>query len=130
MYVPYPGEVVNKDGCCPVPLFGEFSLELSNEGNICADYLINRHTFTRFCSLEIGLPSLWDSFICQGFFIIAQTRHPVHVGGLILERYLGIHPILRIKAACQMQDVQGSSATESVQLICHLFQVLLSPPLS
>ena len=71
VYVPDPGEVVNKDGCCPLSTFGEFSLELSNEANLGNDHLINRCTFTTFCSFEnMSAITCWSfcspCFLCHG----------------------------------------------------------------
>ena len=81
-----------------------------------------------FIALKKGLPLLWDSFIHHYFFVIAPKWHPAHLGGLTFERYLVISPNFLAIAVCQMKDVQDSSASISVQLVCHLVQVL-DPPL-
>ena len=117
--------MINKDNCCSLSPSGQFSLELSNQPNLCADHLINGHTFTRCCSLEDRYVVTLGWFVLHDFFMAPKYMFVAWAWRGAWE----FCPILPIKAACQMQYVQGGNAIESVQLICHLLWVLLSPPL-
>ena len=62
--------MVNIDGYCPAPPLGLFSLALSHEPNLHADYLMNRYSLG-FVALKIGLLSLLGCFVHHGFFVMA-----------------------------------------------------------
>ena len=69
-----------------------------------------------FIVLKMGLPSLWDSFICHGFLSWLQKDIQHMLVAWPWRDTWGFHLTLLITAACQMRDVWGGSAIVSVQL--------------
>ena len=70
-----------------------------------------------FVALKMDVPWIWNNCV-HGFFPTAPKSYPAHIGGLVLERYLGILSKFSHKSSMSMQ-------CELKQFICHKLEMML-----
>ncbi len=90
------GVVVHKNSAVYVPLLGEQPFQLGKKILLCWFHMVGWDCLPRLGGNK-DFVKRCQLLLRQGSLVIAPNRHPVHLGGLSFEKFLGI---LMLRASC------------------------------